>query len=83
MASIDENNYAWFKKNLSDLLKEYAGQFIVVYEQSMRGAYSSFEAALAGALEFAKPGEFLIQRCVSEEESTQVICSLIKMPQLV
>gem|GEM_PF-5502648 len=83
MASIDEINYAWFKKNLPDLLKEHKGKYLIIHEESLKGAFSDFKEAMNKALELAKPGEFLIQRCVTEDENTQVICSLIKMPQLV
>ena len=82
MASIDEVNYEWFKKNLPELIKEYEGKFLIINEESLKGVFSSFGDALQEAIKFAKPGEFLIQYCVTEEESTQVICSLIKMPQL-
>lgn len=82
MASIDEKNYEWFKKNLPALIKEYRNQFIVVHEESMKGAYPSFDVALTEALKFAKPGEFLIQRCATEDECTQIICSLMRLPTL-
>jgi hypothetical protein len=80
MASVDEKNYDWFKNNLPELMSEHKGKFLIIFEESARGAYDTFEDALAGALCFANPGEFLIQRCVSEEESMQVICSLVKLP---
>jgi len=78
MASIDEMNYEWFKKNLPDLVMENYGKFLVIHEKSLKGVFANFVEALHEALKFAKPGEFLIQRCVSEEESAQVICSLLK-----
>jgi hypothetical protein len=78
-----ERNYEWFKENLPVLMKEYKGKFVIVYEQSIRGAFPSFNAALDNALTFAAPGDFLVQHCTSEEESAEVFCSLIKMPQFV
>jgi hypothetical protein len=80
MASVDERNYEWFRMNLPDLMAQHKGKYLVIIEESASGAYETFEDALTQALSLAKPGEFLIQRCVSEEESTQVICSLLKFP---
>jgi len=81
MATINEINYAWFKKNLPDLMKEHEGKFLIIHEESLKGVFSDYKEALHKALEIAKPGDFLIQRCVTEEESTQVTYSLIKVPQ--
>ena len=81
MASIDERNYEWFKDNLPGLMKEHKGKFLVIHEESVKGIFATFQDALMEALTFAKPGEFLVQRCATEEECAQVITSLIKMPQ--
>ncbi|MDR1509744.1 MAG: hypothetical protein LBS53_08900 [Synergistaceae bacterium] len=80
MASVDEKNYEWFKKNLPELMKNHHGKYLIIHEERDKGAYETFESALNDALKIAVPGEFLIQRCVGEEESTQVICSLTKLP---
>jgi len=82
MASIDKINYEWFKKNLPDLIEEHHGKFLVIHEESLKGVFTNFVEALHEALKFAKPGEFIVQRCITEEESAQVICSLIKTPRL-
>jgi hypothetical protein len=81
MGAIDEKNYEWFKRNLPDLIKEHKNKFLIVYEESIRGVYSTFEAALTEALHFAKPGEFLIQRCAEEEECAQIIYSLMRFSE--
>lgn len=80
MSSVGERNYLWFKKNLSEVIKKYKGQYLIIHEESLCGAFSTFDEALESALKFAKPGDFLVQHCVDEKESTQVICSLIKLP---
>jgi hypothetical protein len=83
MASIDEMNYKWFKDNLPYLIKDNKGKYLIIHEKSLKGVHPNYEEALREALKIAKPGEFLIQRCVSEEECAQVLCSLFKLPQLV
>jgi hypothetical protein len=57
-------------------MSEHKDKYLIIVEESMRGAFNTFEEALPRALDLAKPGEFLIQRCVSEAENTQVICSM-------
>ena len=83
MISANDLNYRWFKLNLPDLLMKHRGEYLIVYEESIRGAYPTFDETLDAALEIAKPGEFLVQHCVTEEESTQVICSLMRLPIIV
>jgi hypothetical protein len=83
MSSVDEKNYEWFEANLSDLMREHRDKYLIIYEESLRGVFSDIEDAITEALTFAKPGEFLIQRCVPEDESTEVLCSLIRLPNLV
>ena len=73
MNSVDEHNYQWFKKNLPDLINEYGGKYLIIHEESMRGVYPTFNDALDAALKIAKPGEFLVQHCVTEEESIFVV----------
>jgi hypothetical protein len=80
MATVDEKNYEWFKTNLSSLLEKHRGQYLIILGESLCGAFDTFEEALTEALKLAQPGDFLIQPCVTEEENTQVICSLMRLP---
>ena len=80
MSSANDLNYEWFKTNLPDLLMKHRGKYLIVCEESIQGAYPTFDEALDAALEVAKPGDFLVQHCVTEEESAQVICSLMRLP---
>jgi hypothetical protein len=79
-----DRNYEWFKENLADLLLKYDKQQLVIIDEKVAGVYSSFEEALEGALALAKPGEFIIQKCaLSEDEATEVICSLVRLPKAI
>jgi hypothetical protein len=80
MPTLDEKNYEWFKNNLPILMESHEGKFLIIHNESLCGAYPSFSDALGEALKIAKPGEFLIQRCVDEKEGAQVICSLMRLP---
>ena len=71
MASINEMNYEWFKQNLPNLMEKHYGKFLIIHERTQKGEFVSFQEALHEALKFAKPGEFLVQRCVTAEESAQ------------
>ena len=80
MATIDEKNYEWFKNNLPKLMEKHRGKYLIIINEALSGCFETFDEALAEALKTAKPGEFLIQRCISEEENAEVFCSVVRLP---
>ena len=82
MDTGSQRDYDWFIANLSTLMKDYREKYLIISNEAMRGAFDTFDDALSEALTIAKPGEFLIQRCVSEEENAQVVCSIMRLPNL-
>ena len=65
-AVLQLRNYKWYESNLPELLKEYKGKYLIIYEESMRGAYDTYHDALRAAAEFARRGEFLIEWCAPD-----------------
>lgn len=64
------NEYQYFKNNLSSLLKEYKGKFLVIKDSTVIGNFNSYKEALDFALSKFKVGQFLIQECVDEDLTT-------------
>jgi hypothetical protein len=83
MDPADDRNYRWFRENLPRLIQSDKGKFIVVHAESARGSYATFKEALDGALKIARPGEFLVQRCVEEAEEAGMnkFFSLMRLPR--
>jgi hypothetical protein len=61
------NNYAWFKENLSELVKAYNNQYVVIKDAKVIAAYPAFDAAFDETLKTEKMGTFIIQFCSVDE----------------
>lgn len=59
----------YFKANQQDLLKKYAGKFLVIKDQSVQGIYDSEFEAYTDAQKKFELGTFLIQHCLPGQES--------------
>lgn len=58
-----EKEFAYYLKNQDELVKKYAGKFLVIVGEEVIGSYDSHEAALFEALKEHELGTFLIQKC--------------------
>jgi len=68
----------FFKKNQKKLVEEYKNKFIVIKDEKIEGAYDSEIEAYTEAQKKLALGTFLIQHCVSGEDSyTQTFHSRI------
>jgi len=75
--NIDQN-YSYFEKNRSQLLKKYEDEFLVIVNKSVVGNFKSEEKAINYAMENFKLGNFLIKQCLpKKEEQTQVFHSRV------
>jgi len=55
-----------FRENLGTLLESYDGMFIVVKDQYVIGAFSSFDEAYTATIEKEELGSFIIQHCTQD-----------------
>jgi hypothetical protein len=62
------HNYEWFRDNLSDLMKEHYGKYLVIQDESCRGAYETCSEAITASMRLARLGSLIVERCVSVEE---------------
>ena len=64
------DNYEWFEKELSELVKAHEDQYVVIKKKNVIAAYSSFEKAFDETIKTEPPGTFIIQLCSLNESKT-------------
>lgn len=58
---------AWFRQNRAFISQQYTGQWVVIKDQAVRGAYPTYDAAYnAGVSQFGT-GSFVVKEAVPEE----------------
>ena len=67
VSSIVDENYEWFKDNLSELVKKYNGLYIIIKDKQVKEACATFDEAWEQASQTEKAGEYLIQLCALDE----------------
>ncbi len=73
-----EKEFQYYIHHQAELVEKYDGQFIVIVNQEVVGAYPTRAAAYDATVLKQKPGEFLIQKCGPGEQSyTQIYHSRI------
>ncbi len=63
-------DFEFFQSQLPELMKEHAGQFVVIKDQKIQGYYPTVEAALKSAYEKFGDADFIIQEVTREKMST-------------
>jgi len=65
--------YLWFNENRSSIIKGHEDEQVLLKDNTIIGYYPDIEKALFGAAEKGFiVGEFLIQRCITEEADTMM-----------
>lgn len=64
-----KKEFSYYLENQDKLLKEYSNKFIVIKDQSVKGAYNSHAEAYNAAIKQFEAGTFLIQHCMPGAES--------------
>lgn len=73
MAVDDES--AWFDANRAFIAQQYNGQWLVVKDKAIKGAYNSYaDAYKAGAAMFGK--DFLVEQALAEKPVLQAPMAL-------
>lgn len=65
--SASDDNYNWFKENLSELVKKYEDRFIVIKDKRVIADFTSFDNAFSEISEKETPGTYIIQLCFMDE----------------
>ena len=65
--------YQWFNENRSSIIKGHEDEQVLLKDNTVIGYYTDIEKALLGATEMGFTiGEFLVQRCNTEEADTMM-----------
>lgn len=65
MALADE--IAWFNANRSTIVQRYAGQWVLVKDQGVRGAFPSYEAAFSAGVKQFGTAPFLVKQALMQD----------------
>lgn len=63
---------AWFKANLQDLLKNHGGRWAVVYHQSLLGLFDSFSEAYKQGISLANSDQILVRQIREDDEPREI-----------
>ena len=67
-----QSEFSYYLDHQQELAKKHEGRYLIIHGQKVAGSYEDIDEALEGALKdkgYAL-GEFLLQRCSSDPEST-------------
>jgi hypothetical protein len=65
-----KKNYAWFEKNLPELVKSYEDKYVVIKEEKLLSAYETFDEAFNETVKTEDLGTFIIQFCSLDKGKT-------------
>ena len=68
MASSLEDDYAFFRSNRADLLKQHPGRVLVIKNHEVIGEFDDEAEAVAQTRQSHRLGTFLVAKCDEEEE---------------
>lgn len=68
--SLADRNYAWFERNLPELVKKYEDRYVVIKDEKVLNNYPSFDEAFIQTTKNEVPGTFIIQLCSLDEKKT-------------
>jgi len=72
MADLD-SLYRWFDENRNGIIKDHENEQVLLKDNNVIGYYPDIEKALLAAAEKGfTVGEFLVQRCITEEADTMM-----------
>lgn len=69
MSTNLQKELEYFKTNQTELVKQYAGKFIVIEDQKVEGVYNTEIEAYTEAQKKFELGTFMIQQCLASKES--------------
>ncbi|MBO4293410.1 MAG: hypothetical protein J5881_03370 [Clostridia bacterium] len=67
MESSQDKNYEYYILNKKELCKKYLNRYLIIKDESVVGAYETFEEALKEAKNI-EAGTYIIQKCEKDEE---------------
>jgi len=72
MSAIDDD-LAWFEQNRAFINQNYNGQWVLIQNKTIVGAYATDQAALTAGFSKYAPGTFIIKQALAEEPVHRVL----------
>lgn len=70
--------FQWYLKNQEALVSEYSGMFLVIFDNSVGGAFSDEDEAIMFGVNNFGLGNFIVQKCSpGESDYTQMFHSRV------
>lgn len=61
-----QEDMAWFNQNRAFIVQQYQGQFVLIRDQAVRGAYPTFQAAYDAGVQQFGAGSFVVKEALPE-----------------
>ncbi|MDG0887850.1 hypothetical protein [Paracholeplasma manati] len=74
-----KSDYDFFIQNKAELIEKYFGQFILIKDQVVVGAFSSLTEAMVFGLSKFEKGSFTVEECVASSFEPQVFHSRVML----
>lgn len=67
-----QDDIAWFEANRLNLVQQYAGQWLIIKDLAVRGAYPDFKSAYNSAVGAYGTQKFLIKQAVEKDTPIRI-----------
>lgn len=75
-----EKEYEYFTQHKEELLRKYAGKFVVIKGETVLGDFQTQDEALRFALKDNAPGTFMIKECTEGADQVMRFHSRVTFP---
>lgn len=67
-----QDDIAWFEENRAFIAKQYAGKWVLVKDQSVRGAFSTYGNAFRAGTSAYGTEPFLVKQALASEKAQEI-----------
>lgn len=67
-----QDEITWFDSNRAFIAQQYQGQFVLIKDQSVRGAYPTYQAAYQAGAQMFGTQPFLIKEALAAERVNRI-----------
>jgi hypothetical protein len=68
-----QDDLDWFESNRAFIAKNYGGQWVLIKDKAIKGAYPTQEAALTAGFSMFKTQPFVVKQALAEEPVHRVL----------
>jgi hypothetical protein len=64
---MKNRNYLYFRNNLSELVKNHFGKYVIISDEDVKGEFDSFVEAYNVAVKIDTSDSFIIEQCIGDD----------------